>query len=853
MKLKKMLLAALVLTFGLSLASAQVKIAEIAGAPGQFDYSTSVAFHTATNTGFVSNPGSGLVQRFRPATGEVLSSVQLPPGAGSLAVASDGLNLVVANPANQKIYIIDPATMKVRVETSYPNSSFTGRCNIIIGKDNVNFFIADPARDGVASFFMWNGALDHVISVGINPTLMINHPNPNSYLVAVLCSGRKVDDTESIYILDTFKSAVADFANLPNFNAESFNGVAFDSTGQWVYAAAYNSSRIAIYNLKSYSLSYIESKGANATGSKASGPTKLVTSPNGTFMAVIHAGSKSISILRLPELLLFNEIAVPGLEFSTDSNVVFSADSHSLFVPSLTNSEILMFNVEAKTLTSRIAVARQPLHLYLNPNGQSLASVDVGSNLISLLALNPTTLYIPDLSQNAKDYSGVALANFGVASTSVSLTARDDTGAIIPGTTNPRLITLTPNQQVPAIADQIFGFNPNLTLSGYIEVNTLGSNVTILYLSGDIVQTQLDGFIADSKTSKFLGFERITEDMNKYGKTTSTEIVLLNPTENVAHMNVRMFYKTLSGPGQLIANFDKTLAPHSRIRQRVKDYVPTAYYPLDKGYLEINSDQPLKGMVWVRIGDSLAAIPAFDRTSLSTIFTAAQFASGGAGVLDTPIFSNLAMANSTTSPITVTAQVTDINGKLVPPGAKPTQIVVLPDDVVEGGANELLNFPDPLVDPTLYLGTLQIVADKPGLALDLLYGDARNGRYLTTAALEVPTGTKFAIGHIAEGLFGNPAKGLYTGLAIFNPNRGMTNLQIEVYSPDGQLIRHTNVPLESLSRVSKTIGQFFDVQNMQQNGGTIKVTSDLPVVMFSVFGSTTSEFLVAVPPLVLAP
>ncbi len=850
--MKRTFLAALVLTCGLSLASAQVKLAEIAGAPGKFDYSSTVAYHSASNTGFVSNPGSGLVQKFRPSTGEILGSIQLPPGVGPLAVASDGLNIVVANPANQKIYIIDPTAMKVRVETSYPNSSFTGRCNIIIGRDNTNFFIADPARDGVASFVMWNGVLDHVISVGINPTTMVSHPNPTSYLVAVLCSGRNPDDTESLYILDTFKSAVADFANLPGFSAESFNNVAFDSTGQWVYAASYNSSRIAIYNLKSYSLSYIESKGANATANKAFGPTKLVTSPNGTFMAVIHAGSKSISILRLPELLLFDEISVPGLEFSSDSNVVFSTDSHSLFVPSLATSEVLMFNVEAKLLSYRIAVAKQPLRLFINSNGQSLASVDVGSNLVSLVALNPTTLYIPDLSQNATDYSGVALANFGAVTTSVSLTARDNSGAIIPGTSNPRLIALKPNQQIPAVADQIFGFNPNLTLSGYIEVNTLGSNVTILYLSGDIVQTQLDGFIADSKTSKFLGFERITEDMSKYGKTTSTEIVLLNPTENVAHMNVRLYYKTLSGPGQLIANYDKTLAAHSRIRQRVKDFAPTAYFPLDKGYLEVTSDQPLKGMVWVRVGDSLTAIPAFDRTSVNTIYTAAQFASGGSGILDTPIFSNLGMANTTTSPITVTAQVTDINGKLVPPGAKPTQIVVLPQDVVEGGANELLKFPDPLVDPTLYQGTLQVVADKPGLALDLLYGDARNGRYLTTAALEVPTGTKFAIGHIAEGLFGSPAKGLYTGLAIFNPNRGMTNLLVEVFAPDGQLIQHANVHVESLSRISKTIGQFFDLQNMQQNGGTIQVTSDLPVVLFSVFGSTTSDFLVAVPPLVLA-
>jgi len=95
--------------------------------------------------------------------------------------------------------------------------------------------------------------------------------------MAVLCSGRQPGDTESIYIINTINELEVDRAALAGLDAESFNSVAFDSTGQYVYAAAYNSNRIAVYNLRTYALSYVESKGVNAIESKATGPTKLVT------------------------------------------------------------------------------------------------------------------------------------------------------------------------------------------------------------------------------------------------------------------------------------------------------------------------------------------------------------------------------------------------------------------------------------------------------------------------------------------------------------------------------------------------------------------------------------------------
>ena len=117
----------------------------------------------------------------------------------------------------------------------------------------------------------------------------------------------------------------------------------------------------------------------------------------------------------------------------------------------------------------------------------------------------------------------------------------------------------------------------------------------------------------------------------------------------------------------MIAYLNLKLPAHARVRKPISQLVPTAFYPMASGYLEINSDVELKGVEIVRIGDSIALIPAAFRGDPETTFDAVQFASGGSGKLDTPIFSNLSITNVTTAPIKFTAQVTETAATSFPP------------------------------------------------------------------------------------------------------------------------------------------------------------------------------------------
>ena len=842
----RLLITAVLILLFAALASAQVRLAQVPGQPGTLDHSTTVVFKASGNTGFMSNPGSGLVQKFRGSTGEILGSLSLPPGVGPLALSFDERTLVVLGVTRQRFYIINADTMELRTPDGigYQPSGFTFRNNIVMSRDGINFYVADPSRNHLAVFNTITKQLDRFIPVDKNPNILTLLPNGQH--IAVLCSGKRAEDQESIWIVDTITIGVIDNPVFGGAKTEPFNNVQSTISGGYFFAGSYDDNRILTYDLKS-----------KIPGSRAmlggKGPAKLVSSLNGRWLAVVNVVSKTVELMSLPEALAVKSLEFPGFEPTTETLPAFSPDSHTLYIPAAGTNDIIAYDVENFAIRKRIPTGANPVRLGLSGDGTVLTSLDLGGNVLSLIAINPIPRFIPDLTQSAGVYSGLALANFGTEGANIALIAKDNSGVLLPGSTNPRLLTLPASQQMSLVASQIFGLDPNQNYEGYIEAYTVSAGASILYLTGTNDLTQLDGFLADSRVGKLLGFGRITEGVSKYGSQTGTDIALLNPTETDALITVRMFAKTLEGPGAMIAYLNIKLPAHARVRKPISQLVPTAFYPLARGYLEISSDVDIKGLALVKIGDSTALIPAAFRGDPETTFDAVQFASGGAGVLDTPIFSSLSITNVATEPIKFTAQVTDDRGEIIPADSTPVERTVQPYESISGGADEILGFPDPLTDPALYQGTLHMVAEKKGLIVTLLYGDARNGKYLASGSLLATRSTRFMMTHFAEGAFDESAKGqYYTGIALYNPNRMQANVVVEAFSPKNVSLGKSNVLLERNSRVSATLGQLIPALQGKANTGSVIVTSDLPVTTFEVFGSSRSEFLVSVPPLVQA-
>ena len=285
-------------------------------------------------------------------------------------------------------------------------------------------------------------------------------------------------------------------------------------------------------------------------------------------------------------------------------------------------------------------------------------------------------------------------------------------------------------------------------------------------------------------TSRVLGFSRITELAPRFGSQTSTEIVVINPNEAPAEVVFRLYGATSQGPGNVIASATLVLTPRSRLSNRLSSLMPLVVYPLEKGYLEVTSNLPVQGLEVVKIGDSTAMIAAKVRGITETQFYSAQFATGGGGVFESPIFSSLSLCNTSPAPITITVRVAGDGGQTIPADFPALVRTLQPYETLAGGADEILDFPNPLSSPALFVGSLTVTADGPGLIGDLLFGDARNGRYLTAYSLQQRAGTRSYFAHFAEGMFGDPPRGLFTGLAFYNNTRDqVAEILVEAYSP----------------------------------------------------------------------
>src|SRR5262249_32325117 len=266
--------------------AAQVKIGRIAGT-GNLTAATGVVFST-DNAGFLSNPASGLIQKFRSKSGDELARLQLSAGLGGIALSPDGRTLAVVGVTAQKISLVNAADLVLKKEFSVTGSGFTSRTNPVFSFDSAKVLIADPARGGIEVVTVADGSHDRLIQVGINPTLMTVAPNGKQ--MGVLCSGKAAGDEESLYMIDVQNLSVIETARLLNADTEPFNNVEFSLDGKYLLVGAYNNNRLQVLTLNSTGAVV-----GRALGGR--GPARISRSPNGRYLAVIDVLSKSIDLM----------------------------------------------------------------------------------------------------------------------------------------------------------------------------------------------------------------------------------------------------------------------------------------------------------------------------------------------------------------------------------------------------------------------------------------------------------------------------------------------------------------------------------------------------------------------------
>jgi hypothetical protein len=163
--------------------------------------------------------------------------------------------------------------------------------------------------------------------------------------------------------------------------------------------------------------------------------------------------------------------------------------------------------------------------------------------------------------------------------------------------------------------------------------------------------------------------------------------------------------------------------------------------------------------------------------------------------------------------------------------------------------HELFGLPDPATATQLVAGSV-IVESDTGLVGNVTFGDPVNAGYLASMPLLKPASARRAIflDHVA---IGNQAGvDYFTGLAFVNPSLYRTaNVSIELFAEDGTLVTQTTTPyvLEPGQRVSMMLPDFLDAFAGSQFGGFLRVSADVDIFAYLLFGDEPLNFLSAVP------
>jgi hypothetical protein len=113
---------------------------------------------------------------------------------------------------------------------------------------------------------------------------------------------------------------------------------------------------------------------------------------------------------------------------------------------------------------------------------------------------------------------------------------------------------------------------------------------------------------------------------------------------------------------------------------------------------------------------------------------------------------------------------------------------------------------------------------------------------MTTVPLLGPGEGILAFSHVALGL------GYSTGVALINPNDQAAAIQIQVFDKDGAQVASTERTLDAGQRLIGLLPELLpQLQGVEQIGGYVRVTSNLPLIGIEMFFTDNQEILSAVP------
>lgn len=390
------------------------------------------------------------------------------------------------------------------------------------------------------------------------------------------------------------------------------------------------------------------------------------------------------------------------------------------------------------------------------------------------------------------------------------------TGANI---TNPAILQLNAYQQLPVLANQIFGEGiRSENAVGWIKVEGDVPEIVGCFLSFNGSLSRMDGADVSSRTMTSFVFPELQAD-------GFSQIHMANPNDAPAHVVLDL----VRADGTVRARVSRTINSDGLLVEFVEDLFP-GITPDFSDYIRVDSDQPVAPFEYMgRSSGDVAGLNGQDSRAGSTSLYSAQYAAGP-GWETTISVVNLSQNSGSIRFRLIGNDGTQIGQTQVLPISAKGKIHVTDQAFFVGSDN------------TLKQGYVEITSAGIPLAGSAVFDDPSHTAYSAALPLVSSPQERLVFGQVASNAT------FFTGLSLINPNDSEARSIIQVFDRNGNQVAAKIEDIPARGRKSQLLTEYFPaLAGVDLSSGYIMVNSNFKLGGFALFGTNRLSVLSAIP------
>jgi hypothetical protein len=389
------------------------------------------------------------------------------------------------------------------------------------------------------------------------------------------------------------------------------------------------------------------------------------------------------------------------------------------------------------------------------------------------------------------------------------------------GIRNPAALALKSGEQLPALAQEIWGSGLAAGHLDWFSIESSSRDVAGFQLVFDESVKMLDG----------LPFLRSPQPSFVLPETDSaglTRVHLLNPKpDNPVLVSMRL----MSESGTSKALWIGTVAASGSLHFPISELFPQATFA-ETDYILVAGGSDLIALQSLQQGGQwFRALAGQDMAGSSTILYSPQCAVGGGWS------TTLSIVNREGTPGTLTLTLYNEDG------SQSGESKVLPIAALGKVTVDAASF-GMRPDGELFRGYVEIRSSGPRVSGSVTFGDSNGVLFSSSLPLQAANSAEFVLAHVAS------SSAWYTGVALLNPNDADVTAHLQLRDRTGSVLAERNETIAGRRRISRLLTeQFPELSGRDIVSGYLRISADQPVIVLGVFGTTDLSALSAIAPL----